>query len=57
MPDGEDAPLERNSHFITKDDDIEEGNLKNIYHKRLLNECNKTCFYLPMADSTTLILV
>ena len=54
MPDGEDAPLERNSHFITKDDDIKEGNLKKIYHRMLQNE-TKTCFYLPMADSTTLI--
>ena len=54
MPDGEDAPLERNSHFITKDDDIKEGNLKKIYHRMLQNE-TKTCFYLPMADSTTFL--
>ena len=55
MPDGEDAPLERNSHFITKDDDIEEGNLKKIYHK--VATCNQNVLYLPMADFTTLILV
>ena len=56
MPDGEDAPLERNSHFITKDDDIEEGNSKKVYRRRLLN-ATKTCFYLPLADSKTLIFV
>ena len=43
MPDGEDAPLERNSHFITKDDDIEEGNLKKIYQK--VAKCNQNVFW------------
>ena len=56
MPDGEDAPLERNSHFITKDEDTEEGNSKKVYRRRLLN-ATKTCFYLPLADSTTSIFV